>query len=169
MFLKVIDQIILFAASKNTKLKSSFLLHIHTYFIVEIKYNFGFTAINCFLAHVLTLCMSSWRNILMKVQTAMRAMTITSRVPTLVLAAAPLPRFAMPSLMLLVVEVMAVLSRPVCSFNTADREVRSPDNTAVFTFSNPSGLCTDPIKVVMVELSSFKPSRMVVSTAFGSP
>ena len=86
--------------------------------------------------------------------------------------------YAMPSLMLLVVEVMAVLSRPVCSFNTDDREVRSPDNTAVFTwrqicreleemipsltiekqtFSNPSGLCTDPINVVMVELSSFKP------------
>merc|ERR1719391_456372 len=157
MFLKVIDQIILFAASKNTKLKiqSSFLLHIVTYFIVEIKYNFGFSALNCFfLAHLLTLCMSSWRNILMKVQTAMRAMTITSRVPTLVL---------------LVVEVMAVLSRPVCSLSTDDREVRSPDNTAVFTFSNPSGLCTDPIKLVMVELSSFKPSRMVVSTAFGSP
>ena len=39
-----------------------------------------------------------------------------------------------PSLMLLVVEVIAVLSRPVCSFRTADREVMSPDKTAVFTW-----------------------------------
>merc|ERR1719192_2432916 len=75
----------------------------------------------------------------------------------------------MPPLMLLVVEVMTVWSRPVCSLSTADRAVMSPDNTAVFTFSNPSGLCTALIKVVMVELSSFKPSRMVVSTVFESP
>jgi len=101
---------------------------------IEIKYNFGFAVINWFLAHVLTLRISGWRNILMKAQTAMRAMKITSIVPTLVLVAVPLPRFAMPSLILLVVEVMAVSSRPVCSLSTADREVRSPDNTAVFTW-----------------------------------
>ena len=37
-------------------------------------------------------------------------------------------------MMLLVVEVMTVWSRPVCSLSTADRAVMSPDNTAVFTW-----------------------------------
>ena len=80
--------------------------------------------------------------------------------------------YAMPSLMLLVVEVIAWLSRPVCSESTVDNELRSPDIRVVLiwkalqglklifkrneTFSNPSAFCTEPIKLVMVELSSFK-------------
>ena len=81
--------------------------------------------------------------------------------------------YAMPSLMLLVVEVIACLSRPVCSESTVDNELRSPDIRVVLiwkelqglklkffvrneTFSNPSAFCTEPIKLVMVELSSFK-------------
>ena len=84
----------------------------------------------------------------------------------------PFP-YAMPSLMLLVVEVIAWLSRPVCSESTVDNELRSPDIRVVLiwkalqglklkffvrneTFSNPSAFCTEPIKLVMVELSSFK-------------
>merc|ERR1719341_48952 len=95
-------------------------------------------------------------------------MKSTSRVPTLVLVAVPLPRFVRPSLML-VVEVMVESSRPVCSLSAACNELTSPDSTAVFNLSNPAGLCTELIKLVMVELSSFKPSRMVVSNALGSP
>merc|ERR1711973_922562 len=49
---------------------------------------------------------------------ATKAIKTTSREPTFVLVAAPFPRFAMPSLMLLVVEVIAWLSRPVCSEST---------------------------------------------------
>merc|ERR1719239_832219 len=93
----------------------------------------------------------------------------TSRVPTLVLVAVPLPRFVRPSLMLLVVEVMVESSSPVCSLSAACNELTSPDSTAVFSLSNPAGLCTELIKLVMVELSSFKPSRMVVRSALGSP
>jgi len=127
---------------------------------------------------------------------ATKAIKTTSKAPTFVLVAAPLPRFlkrhkacksqpsrvsfiatcivqtvtyAMPSLMLLVVEVIAWLSRPVCSESTVDNELRSPDIRVVLIFSNPSAFCTEPIKLVMVELSSFKVSRMVVSTALGSP
>merc|ERR550517_1151175 len=96
-------------------------------------------------------------------------MKMTSRVPILVLVAVPLPRFVRPSLMLLVVEVMVESSRPVCSLSAACNELTSPDSTAVFSFSNPAGLCTELIKLVMVELSNFKPSRMVVSNALGSP
>ena len=79
-------------------------------------------------------------------------------------------------MMLLVVEVMVESSRPVCSLSAACNELMSPDSTAVFswrrqscqnqtqmtlgeskTLSNPAGLCTELIKLVMVELSSFKP------------
>ena len=42
--------------------------------------------------------------------------------------------YVMPSLMLLVVEVMTVLSRPVCCLSTSDRALMSPDNTAVLTW-----------------------------------
>ena len=131
---------------------------------------------------------------------ATKAIKTTSKAATFVLVAAPLPRFlkrhkacksqpsrvsfiatcivqtvtyAMPSLMLLVVEVIAWLSRPVCSESTVDNELRSPDIRVVLiwkalqglklkffvrneTFSNPSAFCTEPIKLVMVELSSFK-------------
>ena len=85
---------------------------------------------------------------------AKKAIKTTSKAPTFVLVAAPLPRFlkrhkacwsqpsrisfiatcivqtvtyAMPSLMLLVVEVIAWLSRPVCSESTVGNELRSPD------------------------------------------
>merc|ERR1719341_2883271 len=80
-------------------------------------------------------------------------MKSTSRVPTLVLVAVPFPRFVRPSLMPLVVEVMVESSRPVCSLSAACNELTSPDSTAVFSLSNPAGLCTELIKLVMVELS----------------
>ena len=37
-------------------------------------------------------------------------------------------------MMLLVVEVMTVLSRPVCCLSTSDRALMSPDSTAVLTW-----------------------------------
>ena len=45
----------------------------------------------------------------------------------------------MPSLMLLVVEVIAWLSRPVCSESTVDNELRSPDIRVVLIWKALQG------------------------------
>ena len=69
------------------------------------------SATSWFLAHVLTLHISGGGVVILKAQTAMRAMKSTSRVPTLVLVAVPFPRFLQHDLKAIHGNLMIIINR----------------------------------------------------------